>query len=344
MLFKMKNLIIFIIACFVSQSSFSQNADSSTFYFNKGVKENDARLYAVASKDFEKAIAFNPKYTDAYIANGKANLSMRKITDAQKNFDKAYELDPQNAEAISQLTTLSFDNHQFQKAIDFAQKCNACENTPRVLGMSYYYLEDYGKAEKYLKDAIAKNDKDAEAYYNLGRTYLELENNKSAILQYQKAVELDPTKSQWQYELGLLYYNQNDFKNSLKYFDLAAQNGYFKGNDFYENYGFAQLYSGDSENGIKTLNIVMEHKPNNKELLNNIAHAFYDTKKYNEALDYFTKILNLDHKDATTLYMAGMTFQKLGQKEKGQKLCDQAIAMDPSLSRYRQKNEMPQGL
>ncbi len=88
----------------------------------------------------------------------------------------------------------------------------------------------------------------------------------------------------------------------------------------------------------------MERKPNNKELLNNIAHALYDTKKYNEALDYFTKILNLNPKDATTLYMAGLTFQKLGQKEKGQKICDHAIEMDPSLSRYRQKNEMPQGL
>ena len=269
---------------------------------------------------------------------------MRKITEAQGNFNKAYELDPKNKEAISQLTTLTFDNRQFQKAIDFAQKCSSCENASRVLGMSYYNLEDYGKAEKYLKEALAKNDKDAEAAYTLGRTYLELEDEQSAIAQFQKAVESEPTRSQWLYELGLIYYNQNDFKNSLKYFDLAAANGYNKTNDFYENYGFAQVYSGDSENGIKTLNILMERKPNNKELLNNIAHALYDTKKYNEALDYFTKILNLNPNDATTLYMAGMTFQKLGQKEKGQKICDHAIAMDPSLSRYRQKNEMPQGL
>ncbi len=312
----MKNLIIFITACLASQFSFSQNADSAKFYYKKGVQENKARLYAVAAKDLDKAIAFNPGYTDAYIANGKADLSMRRIPEAQENFNKAYELDPKNTEVISQLTTLTFNNHQFQKAIDFAQKCNNCENSPRILGMSYYYLEDYGKAEKYLKEALAKNDKDAEASYTLGLTYLELDNEKSAISQYQKAVELEPTRNQWLYELGLIYYNQNDFKNSLKYFDLAANNGYYKSNDFYENYGFAQIYSGDSENGIKTLNIVMERKPNNKELLNNIAHACYDTKKYNEALDYFTKILNLNPKDATTLYMAGMTFQKLGQKDK----------------------------
>ena len=339
----MKNVLIFLGVCLISPYTFSQNADSAKFYFNKGFQENAARLFAIAAKDFEKAIQMDPQFTEAYIANGQANLSMRKITEAQANFNKAYELDPTNKEAISQLTTLTFDNRQFQKAIDFAQKCN-CPNASRVLGMSYYNLEDYGKAEKYLKDAISKNNNDAEAAYTLGRTYLELEEDQNAIPQFQKAVELEPARSQWQYELGLLYYNQNDFKNSLKYFDLAAANGYNKTNDYYENYGFAQLYSGDTENGIKTLNILMERKPNNRELINNIAHALYDTKKYNEALDYFTKLLNLNPKDATTLYMAGMTFQKLGQKEKGQKICDHAIAMDPSLSRYRQKNEMPQGL
>jgi len=340
----MKKGFFFLFVGSLSLSTFAQNADSARFYYNKGLQENTARLYAVATKDFDKAIQFDPKFTDAYVANGQANLAMRRITEAQGNFNKAYELDPDNRAVISQLTTLTFNNRQFQKAIELAQKCKSCDNVSHVLGMSYYNLEDYGKAENYLKEALAKNDKDAEAAYTLGRTYLELENEKSAIPEYEKAVALEPTRSQWQYELGLIYYNQNDFAKSLKYFDLAAANGYNKTNDFYENYGFAQIYSGDAENGIKTLDTVIERKPNNKELLNNIAHAFYDTKKYNQALDYFTKILNLNPKDATTLYMAGLTFQKLGQKEKGEKICDHAIQMDPSLSRYRQKNEMPSGL
>jgi tetratricopeptide (TPR) repeat protein len=339
----MKIPVIFCAVFFSSYYSFSQQSDSAVFYFNKGIDENAQRLYAAATKDFEKAIGFNSKFTDAYIANGEAYLSMRMISKALQNFNKAYELDPDNLKVISQLTTLSFNDHQFQKAIDFAQKCK-CEQASRVLGISYYQMEDYGKAEKFLLEALAKNDKDAEAAYTLGRTYLELENEKGAIPQFQKAVELEPGRSQWLYELGLLFYQQNDFKNSLHYFDLAADKGYRKSNDFYENYGFAQLYSGDAEGGIKTLNMLLERKPNNKELLNNIAHALYATKKYKEALDYFTKMVNLDPKDATALYMAGMTFQKLGQTEKGQKICDQAIQMDPSLSKYRQKNEIPEGL
>lgn len=340
----MKTLTIFFASCLVSIITFAQNTDSANYYYNKGLKEQTGRLFAIASKDFEKAISFNPAFTEAYIANGETNLSMRAISKAQQNFNKAFQLQPGNQQVIRHLTTLYFNNHQYQKAIEFAGKCKDWDTTQRVSGMSYYHLEDYGKTEKYLTGFLNKNNSDAEVWYTLAQTYIELENEKAAIDAMQKAVELNAERSAWLYELGMMYYSQNNFKKALTYFDLAAQNGYNKTNAFYENYGFAQLYSGDAENGIKTLQVVLDRKPNNKELLNNMAHALYDTQKYKEALDYFTKILDINPNDAATLYMAGMTFQKLGQKEKGQKICDSAIEMDPSLSKYRQKNQMPMGL
>src|SRR6185312_15605704 len=192
----MKRFLIVTFISFIALASFSQNKDSAQFYFKKGVEANNAKLYAVAAKHFDKAIHFNPDFTEAYIANGKVNLSMRIIGKAQENFSKAYELDPKNNEVISQLATLSFNNRQFQKAIELAQKCVNCENTSRILGMSFYNLEDYGKAEKYLKEALAENGQDAYAAYTLGQTYLELEDEKNAIVQFQNAIVLEP-KSQW---------------------------------------------------------------------------------------------------------------------------------------------------
>ena len=45
----------------------------------------------------------------------------------------------------------------------------------------------------------------------------------------------------------------------------------------------------------------------------------------------------MDPKDGKALYQAGMDFQKLGQKDKGQGMCEQAIKMDPSLESLRTK-------
>jgi tetratricopeptide (TPR) repeat protein len=340
----MKNVILTAFVCFASQALLSQQSDSSQYFFNKGLEESGLRHFAVAAKNFDKAIQLNPNFVEAYIANGKANLEMSRVYEATQNFTKAYQLQPSNNEVIKELATLSFNNRQYLKAIDLVQKCKDCADADRMLGMSYYNTEDYGKSLTFLQKAISKNNKDGQAAYTLGRTYLELENEKSAIPLFQRAIEIEPTRNAWMYELGLIYYNQNDFKNALQYFNKAADNGYNKTNDFYENYGFAQLYTGDTENGIKTLNIVLERKPNNTELLNNIAYAMYSTKRYENALGYYEKLLTINPKDAPSLFMAGMTFQKMGQKEKGQKICDKAIEMDPSLAKNRQKKDMPMGL
>ena len=42
------------------------------------MEEKNSRLYAVAGNDFDKAISFNPNYTEAYIENGNVDLEMRK--------------------------------------------------------------------------------------------------------------------------------------------------------------------------------------------------------------------------------------------------------------------------
>lgn len=340
----MKNLILTLLLCLPACVLFSQNIDSARFYFKKAIEEKDARLFAVAGKDFDKAIGFNQNYTEAYIENGKVNLEMRKVDAALKNFTKAYELQPANNEVVKQLSTLYFNNRQYQKAIDLAQQCSNCPDADRILGMSFYQTEDYGKAVNLLQKAVNKNDKDAEAAYTLGRTFLELENEKNAIPQFQRAIAIEPSRNVWMYELGLIYYNQDDYKNALKYFNMAGDAGYNKTNDFYENLGFAQLYTGDTQNGMKTLTEVLNKKPNNKELLNNIANAMYETKRYDDALLYFQKLLELNPKDASSLFMAGMVFQKKGEKEKGQRICDKAIEMDPSLARNRQKKDIPVGL
>jgi tetratricopeptide (TPR) repeat protein len=118
---------------------------------------------------------------------------------------------------------------------------------------------------------------------------------------------------------------------------MAGNAGYPSSNDYLENIGFSFLYNRDIENGMKNLSIVLSRKPNNFELLTDIAQAMYNVKRYDEALVYYQKLIELNPKDSKALYMAGITFQKQGLKEKGQAICDKAIAMDPSLAEKRQK-------
>lgn len=336
-------ILLFFITLFPSLL-FSQKTDSSQYYFKKGMDEKAARHYLVASGYFDKAISFNAKDVNAFIENGRANLEMRKITNAQSNFEKAYQLDPDNQVVIKELTSLYFDNHQFEKAIQFAQKCKDCTEGDKINAMSNYYLEDYNKAIPGLQRLIEKNPDNAELAYTLGKSFIEIDEYKKAVPYFEKAIALDSSQNSRIYELGLLYFNQDDFHNALKYFKIAADKGFIQSNDFTENMGYAYLYSGDFDNGIEYLNKVLAKKPNSKEVLNEIAFAYYKRQRYDDALNYYQQLMQKDSKDAKALYMAGMCFQKKGNTDKGQAMCDKAIEMDPMLKNLRQKNAQSFGL
>jgi tetratricopeptide (TPR) repeat protein len=339
----MKNTLTAILLVAFAQA-FAQSTDSSIYFYQKGVEEKAAKHYLMASRNFDKAIKLNPKYTVAYIENGFTNLEMRKTDFALQNFSKVNELEPENKVAIKELMNLYFSYRQYAKAVDFAQKCKDCEGVDKVVAISFYQQEDYAKAEKALLAYVTKNANDAEVNYTLGRTYMEMELGQKAILYYEKAVQLDTTRSNWFNELGILCYSINAFKKAALYFSKAAATGIIQTNDFNENLGYSYIYSGEFEKGEKLLLDIMAKKPGNKDILRDIAQAYYDTKLYDKSLEFCQKLLETDAKDGKALYQAGMCFQKKGQKERGQAMCDKAIELDPSLARMKKQQQMGAGL
>ena len=340
----MNNLLFLIAGITFCSNACGQNTDSAKLYFQKGIVEKEAKHFLVASKNFDKAIGFDPKYKEAYLEDGYANLAMRKTDVAKGHFAKVYQLDPANKDAIKELTQLYYDYNQFPKAIEFANKCTGCENADRIIAMSSYKMEDYATAIKGLQNVVAKSPADAEATYTIGRCYVDMELYTKAVPFYEKAVGLDTTKNNWLNELGMLYYTLTDFKNAKTYFIKASEHGYPVSNDFNENLGYAYIYSGESEKGEKLLLDILAKKPGDTDILRDIAEAYYQQRMYDKSLDYCKKLLTLDAKDAKALYQAGMCFQKKGQKEKGQSMCDEAIKIDPSLSSHRQKLDSGVGL
>ena len=333
----MKKSILFLsILC--AHHSFANNfSDSATFYFNKGVTDKNEKRFLTASANFEKAISFNKNYAEAYVENGFANKEMRKTDKVKANFLKAYELEPNNLQIIKELTNLFYDYRQWDKAAGFANKCVGCDNAERIIGLCNYETENYMAAEKFLLKALLKNPEDALINYTLARTYMEMEIYNKAVPYFEKAAALNPEKNKWAYELGLLYYNNNNYRSAVTAFETAVKNGYVASNDYNENYGYSLLYSGQYTKGEEKL-LSIYQKKGNKEMLRDLAQILYEQKQYNHSLDYCQKLLEADPKDAKALYQAGLTFQKMGQKEKGQGMCDKAIEMDPSLASKRTKS------
>lgn len=333
-----------IISAMLCGHLHAQASDSSYHYFQKAMEAKAEKRYLVASQLLDKSLSFDDKNVNAMMENAFMNMEMRKTDMAKSWFEKVLAKEPGNQIAMKELMQLYYSYRQFAKAIELANQCPGCAGAQKVAGISYYNQEEYTKAEKALLQALAADPNDAEVYYNLARTCLDMEAYQKALPYYAKAVELSPDKSNWIYEKGLLHYTLSDYPNAMQCFLLAAERGYVQSSDFKENLGYAFIYSGEFDKGEALLMSIWEKKPGNKDILRDMAEIFYQQKQYDRSLAYCQKLLEMDLKDGKALYQAGLCFQKKGEKTRGQSMCDKAIELDPSLASLRQKKEMPGGL
>ena len=341
----MFKLMLTISVFLLSISSFSQT-DSSSFYLQKGIDEKVKGRKLESLKQFEKAYKFNPQNKDVTRELAASYVDLRRYGQAREKYLQLEKMGDQSDSTYRQLTLLSFNMRQFDDAIKYAtllKKISPSEKLAYYMGKSYYEKENLGEAIKYFDFAMKEDPANAEIPYTVARAYADMQNYKKAIGYFQKAIELNPSQNRWIYEMALIYYAIPDDQNALKYMLEAADKGYKKDNEYQQNLAIAYINTGKYNEGLAVLKDLLDKRPSDMTLLGIMAQACYDAKKYDDAINYWDKILQQDSKNAEALYMIGMSFQNKGEKQKGIALCDKAIQMDPSLQGLKQKKQMPGG-
>jgi tetratricopeptide (TPR) repeat protein len=339
----MKNVLLLTGHLFFLQFVFSQSNDSSSFYYQKGVSEKTNRLYMVAYNDLQKSIKFKEDNIDAQRELGLTSLELRKYDNAEIAFQKVEEIKKDDKVAIENLANLYFWTHQWPQTIEYAKKAQQLavgKNWNYVIGKSYYQQEDYGNSFKYLQAAAKEDTANAEIPYLQARSFVDMNNYKAAVAFFKRAIQLDSAKFQWIYECALTFATIPDDKSAVQYYLLAAEKGYKTDNDYYENLSDSYIAAGEGQKGLDIMLKVLEKKPADLLLLYSVADVYYHLKKYQEAIDYWDKILFYDKENAKALYMIGLAYQKKGEEGKGKLLCDKAIEMDPSLKNLKQEMKM----
>jgi tetratricopeptide (TPR) repeat protein len=338
----MKNILLIFFTAPLFNTAFSQAGDSSNVYYKKGLEEKNARRYMVAYNNFQKAVDYKIDNTDAQTQLGLTALELRKYGNAEVAFLKVNELKKDDTTAIENLANIYFWTHQWKQAEIFGKKAkdlNIGKNWNYILGKCYYQEEDYGNSFKYLQTAFKEDSTNSEIPYLMARGFVDMNNYKIAITFFKKAIALDSSKYQWIYECALTLATLQNDKDAIQYYLLAADKGYKQDNDYFENLSDSYVAAGMPEKGIELMIKILDKKPADLVLLYSVANAYYKIKKYQEAIDYWDKILYFDKENSHALYMIGMAYQKKGDTDKGRQLCDKAIAMDPSLKNLKQERQ-----
>lgn len=213
-----------------------------------------------AIKEFVTAVTLDKNYYQAYNAMGVATLKLGNKNDAMELFQTALKVNPGFANAYDNVGVVEMMNgnldaaeQNFMKAMKF--------NTHNPT--AWYHMSqvetrrgNYSKALTWVNHSLHVNPNSSPALTLQGELYLKQGNQAAAINSFKKAQIVKP-------------------ENIRPYLNLAT---------IYEN-------RADEEFAMEQLKTSLAINPNNAESKLRIANMALHIRKYDQALDYYTKLV-----------------------------------------------------
>ena len=202
---------------------------NSSDWFNKGVDFFYNSDYKTALDCFDKAIELDPE--NAYAWNGKGNVLffLNRNEQVLYCYDRAIELDPENAYAWN-----GKGNLLLLSALERYEEAIACYD--RVLdldsnfvdawnnkGWALSALERYGEAITCYNTAIEINSDFVRAWYEKGVALSALERNEEAFVCFDKAIEINPNEAEAWSNKGATLSDLGRHEEAIVCFDKAIK-------------------------------------------------------------------------------------------------------------------------
>ena len=171
----------------------------------------------------------NPKEIENYINAGILIAEAGEVEKAEKFFQRALVLDPENAAVFYNLANVYYNEGRFNEAIKLYQQALQSPEVHQVdtnymIGMSFNQLGAHKEAMPYLMRAAELDDEgDVEGQFQYGLVLCHLELYEQAVTQLQHVLELDKKHVDALYNLGLAQYMLTEDKAlAMDYFQRAV--------------------------------------------------------------------------------------------------------------------------
>ena len=222
--------------------------------------KNTRGLINNSIREFVNAVNLNNKYYEAYNAMGVATLKLGNKNDALDLFNTALKINSSFATAYDNIGVVQMMNGDLDSAENYfmkAMKYNSHNPT------AWYHMAqvetrrgNYSKALTWVNHSVHVNPNSSPALTLQGELYLKQGNQAAAINSFKKAQIVKP-------------------ENSRPYLNLAT---------IYEN-------RADEEFAMEQLKTVIAINPNYQEGKLKIANMALHTRKYEQALDYYSRLV-----------------------------------------------------
>ncbi|TDN84736.1 tetratricopeptide repeat protein [Salegentibacter sp. 24] len=239
----------------VDENSMSR-ADKQRFYFNNGYAYFRAKQYEEARKYLErvrdsKEYGSQAKYYIGYMA-----YEGEDYEEANENFEAVSENERYSEDLSYFKADMNFKLGNFEEAIELAKKqlqsSNRLERSQlnKIIGESYFNLEQYEQALPYLKEYDGLRGRwNNTDYYQLGYAYYKQGDYEKAISEFNKIIDGNNEIAQnAYYHLAQSYLESNQKQQALNAFKNASEMNFNPEiqEDAYMNYAKLSYEIGNS--------------------------------------------------------------------------------------------------
>jgi tetratricopeptide (TPR) repeat protein len=212
--------------------------------------------YSDAADLYRSVVAKNPKSVPAVVGYGMALAKQFKLDAANDQFDKALQMDPQNAMAHSGKAMVAFNRLQSSSG-------TVMKNRDAILQ----------QAEAETKAGLAIDPGMPEAHYTLGMIYKDQGKVDDSINEFNQAVKLDPQYSEAYSGLGVADLQKGDLPGAITAFKQAVTLNSGNSTGHY-GLGTAYVRQGLYDDAIKELNTSLYQFPNSAPAHLSLGQAY----------------------------------------------------------------------
>jgi tetratricopeptide (TPR) repeat protein len=178
------------------------------------------------------------------------------------------------------------------------------------LGVTFYLgLGQYQEAAHILERAVQRDSTSADAHYWLGRVYLDLDRSPQALATLKKAVDLAPQAWQCRHWLGVAYMGADRLAEAVAAFEGAVNLAHWEPRPhlhlsrIYRALGRAESAQRQQQHfdrlqslaqRAKRYQLQVEAYPEDARAHSNLAMAYGEQGRLDEALDYFRRAIDID--------------------------------------------------
>jgi tetratricopeptide (TPR) repeat protein len=264
---------------------------------------------------------------------GYQYLKENRIGDAERNFKKILEEDPENNYALVGLGDAARKRSAHRDAVDYYKKCLIYHpgNNYALFGLAdcYKALNQYQKAIEIWEQYLLHDNKNITVLTRIADAYRKVRDFRKSKAIYLRVLEMEMDNPYALIGLGHLHYDFKEYRDALHYWQrmVDAQGDmvdirvltsigncyrklkqfdqgvpYFEKalakepDNFYALFGLADCFrgTGEPQRSLDYWNRILDKDPRNKVILTRAGDAYRSMDRFEEAADYYERALNIE--------------------------------------------------